>query len=221
MDRARGVRDLDSNMNARTWLVGAVVLALAGVMLVCCWAPRVWPAPPQLPLVRVEPVGMIDASGADLWMVTFALSNTNAANPADSRADELYVRTGPRALEARVGNHWRAVTETPALLPGILCLPPGRRCESQLLTPAGTDACRLWLRYTGVRRSPSLKSWAAALAARLPPSLSSRLSYKFWRWVGFPGYEPSAVWREIGVVLPVSPATNTPAAAAGNPAPAR
>ena len=153
--------------------------------------------PPVLELVSLEPAGIIDNTGAEMRLATLSISNSDV-EPIIAK-NVLFVEDGGRPIEAKVADdRWVALEQKL----GNCALPPGGKVERQILMPAGTDRCRVSLKYTGTSLS---KGRAAAIAERLPLFVRSRISHKFWRWAGFPHYRPSLPWREITVELPFPP----------------
>jgi len=170
--------------------------------------PHTVPDPPTATFVRADPSGMIDASGAELLLVTFTINNTNRYEEArDQESNTIWVKEPVRPTEARVRNRWRAVPAASASNTTFTVV-AGKKSQCMLLAPVGTDSCRVWLQYTRGRSSYplTLKGISMSIVTKLPLSVRSRISYKFWRWAGFPDSGPEKKWREICVELPISPA---------------
>src|SRR5437667_8979353 len=78
-----------SLMRASRFLGGGIAVATAGVLLVLIGRARAEPRPPVLNLVSIEPAGMIDDSGAEMWLVTFNIRNNNPDTRPDSHRNDL------------------------------------------------------------------------------------------------------------------------------------
>jgi hypothetical protein len=175
-------------------------MALVGVPIVAALvAPRLASKrPPLLGLVRAEPAGIFDDNG-EMSLVTVCMTYPQSPQQPE---DALVVKGSENSVQARVDGRWVGVK-------GALVFHGNNECE--LLFPAGADVCRLSMQYTGrtrVFKKHPIKGRLEWLAEQLPPSVRSRFSYKFWRWVGFPEHGPSSDWRTISVELPLaSPST--------------
>jgi hypothetical protein len=194
------------DMHDRRVLGIAFAFIIAGALAVMIWPSRRGRCPLVLNIVSVEPAGIIDDAREEMWLVTLRLSNSDAR--PSSPQNRLYFKSSGTA------NRWIGVE-------GALdcALAPGERCDRLLLLPARTDAYRVCLKYASA--SLSFKAQLERLVERLPIWIRSRLSYKFWRWVGFGNYGPSGHWREISVELPFPPKSPRPvgiSADAHNPA---
>lgn len=175
--------------------------------MVIFWPAHPTPPPPTLAIVSIEPSGISDDTGAELRLVYFTISNGNPTNQAGGQQNNFYVKDAGRVVEAKVGGRWKGVQGPSGMSgSGVVGLAPGQHCESLFLAPVGADCCRVWLKYVGPATLLTLKGVSEYVVLRLPSSVRSRISYKFWRWVGFPKCEPSAHWREISVELPLHPA---------------
>lgn len=196
-------------------ILGAVgVAALLGLLVISASDP--YPGPPTATFVCADPSGLVDDSGAELLLVTFTINNTNRFEAASNQVSNIiWVKDTVRPTEARVRNRWRAVP--PASATNTTFSVGGARPKSQcmLLAPVGTDSCRVWLQYTRGRSSYplTLKGISMSIVTKLPLSVRSRISYKFWRWAGFPDSGPDTKWREVCVELPISPSDTTKASA--------
>ena len=180
-------------------------MVLTGLLILFVWPARNEPGPPVLVFVSKEPAGIADEQGAKMWLVYFNIRNTNLVTQPSSRGNFLWVKAAGRAVEARLENRWRGAPG-PAALSGVITLSPNNEYECLVLTPIGTDSCRIWLSYAGQASLPSFKGLLQSLVARLPVSVRSRISYKFWRWLGFPKVEPSSHWNEIEAEFVLGPA---------------
>ena len=187
----------------------ALTLALAAAVLstALIGSGHAVPRKPVLSLVSVEPAGIFD-EGGEMSLVTLAIGNPdNLPHPENT----LHVRglSKTKTIEARVTNVWVGAEGT------LVCgLPCGQKAEHVFLLPAGADCCRVSFQYTGSSRSFNrrpVRGRLAWLTERLPLSVRSRLSYRFWRWVGFgPDYLPSSDWRAVTVEIPLSPPSGLP-----------
>lgn len=188
----------------------ALALTAVGILTAAIGARHAVLRPPVFGLVSVESAGIFD-DGGEMSLVTLAISNPyNQPRPENT----LYLKSTDKAktLAARVTNVWVEVEGT------LSCgLPCRQKVETVFLLPAGTDLFRISLHYTG--SSPSFKRSGVKarlewLTERLPLSVRSRLSYKFWRWVGFgPDYLPSSDWRALTVEIPLSGQSRGPTGA--------
>lgn len=174
--------------------IAAAVIALLAVLL--------WPSgpncrPPELSFTAREPAGIIDDRGAEMWLVTLGVSNTNDPLRPENCLCLEYSR---EALEARVANRWFRLD---GVLPARV--DAGRTNTTWLLVPAGADRCRVSLRYTGWSRCLTFKGSLIWFVERLPLRIRSQISYKFWRWAGYPHYRPSSRWGTLNVELPFPP----------------
>jgi hypothetical protein len=156
--------------------------------------------PPVVRLVSIEPAGMFDDTGMELRLLTLAVSNENPENPGDFWRNVLYVADSVRGVEIRVSNSWKQVHWATNLWGSHIRLKPGDQDQRALaLIPGGSDGCRVWVRYAVPTLSP--KGVLEFAVARLPLSIRSRFSYKFWRWVGFSELYRPGYWRQIPVEL--------------------
>jgi hypothetical protein len=175
-----------------------ILLRVIGISLVAFLLLVLWPdvpRPPVLSVVTIERAGIVDDAGVEMRLVTLSICNPDERAPAPQRY--LHVKDSRTPLEAKIANHWVPIEGT---LGGCQFAPHASR-ERSIVLPAGAIACRVRLQYTGT--GVSFKSTMASLVESLPSWIRFRLSYKFWRWVGFPRYEPSSHWREISLELPI------------------
>jgi len=198
-------------MHKRSVFAGAIALTMVGLLLLS-WPAHPGPRSPVLSLVSIEPAGIWDDAGAEMWMVTLSVSNSQISSSSDLWVEySVWVKYSARSFEARVAGRWTGMDVDP----WTNSLGPGNRHQVLLLMPAATDSCRVGLKYTGSRLTGGRLAW---LAERLPPFIRFRLSHKFWRWVRFPQYGPSSHWRGANLELPLRP---PPAPPPINPAAAR
>ncbi len=186
-------------MRAPRVFAGVIGVTIAVVLGLIILYPRTPPNPPVLSLVSLEPAGVFDDSGVEMSLLRLSISNSDNRpfNPANS----IYVKDGGRCIEVKVANHWIAAEGTVGAL-GFCALAPLQKHEIMFILPA-SGSCRVWFKYTGA--TLSTKHRLAWVAERLPECIRFRMSYKFWRWVGFTRYMPSSNWREINVELPLRP----------------
>ena len=169
---------------------GAIALAMVGLLLLF-WPAHPGPPPPVLNLVSMEPASIGDDAGAEMWGLTLSISNSQIW---PSRP--LWVRYSARSFEASVASRWTGMDVDP----WASVMGPLDDHEVEMLMPAATDACRVRLNDADSRVTKGRLAW---LAERLPRFIRFRLSYKFWRWVGFFQYGPSSHWREVNLELPL------------------
>jgi hypothetical protein len=171
----------------RLIFVTAAVAGVAGLLAVLVWPSR---CPITVKLVNVEPAGVIDDAGLEMSLVTLAVSSCAEAVPSANHT--LYLGNRRANVEAKVANRWVEVQDSFYLDR----LAPGEESEVTLLLPAGTEICRLHLKY-------ALASWKWRLAGLLA-RCGMRMSPKFYRWVGWPeGRNPR--WSVTSVELSLAP----------------
>ena len=175
-------------------LISVIVAVLVGVLAVISLS---WPAhrPPVLKLETLEPAGITDDSGSEMWLATLSLSNSYSGAHPEER--DLFFKDS--RTEARVTNRWVTVEGMLGTL-GHSRLAAGQKCRRMLLLPAGTDSCRITLRYAGARL---LKGHLSRLAGHLPLFVWRRIPYTFWKWAGLPQYGPGTVWRAFEAEIPI------------------
>jgi len=173
----------------------AIVVAGAALVAFLILSLRPVGRPPVLSFVSTEPAGVMDDNGMEMLLVTLSISNSDNRPPTPQ--NHLYIKENARPIQVRIANRWIEMQET-----SIACeLAPSHKRERLLLLPASADLCRVSVKYTGA--SLANKGVAAWLAERLPRWIRFRMSYKFWRWVGFTQYEPSSHWQGFSVELPI------------------
>jgi hypothetical protein len=183
-------------------LTAVVALGLAMLLAVFAWpAPRGL-RPPALALVGAEPAGVFDEQGTELVLVTLRISNNNPEDRPDRHDHTLYIADSARAVEVSASKSWKKIEWATNLWGMPFQLRPGQRNERGLvLLPAGKDRYRVWFKYAVPAFSgKGVLEW---IASRLPLSVRSRFSYKFWRWVGFPSIYREGPWRESCVELTI------------------
>jgi len=156
--------------------------------------------PPVISVVSMDPAGIFDDMGKEMWLVTFSISNPNTPlRPENS----LYVKDSGIPIEVKRTNVWTAVEGT------LGChLFGGAKHDRLYLLPTGADFSRFSLQYTGTtpifaKNEP--KGLLRRFVQRLPLFVRCRLPSTFWRWLGFgPDYGPSSNWREINIEIPLS-----------------
>jgi hypothetical protein len=189
-------------MRVRRIVAGVVGVTVMGLLVVLMLATSTGPRPPVLTLVRVEPAGIIDDSGAEMWLMTLSVSNSDNRPPRPE--NRLYVGEGDGPIEVKIGSRWIGLHGTLGRL-GDCELAPAQKCERLLLTPGGTESCRISLKYTGASALKGLVEW---VATRLPLSIRSRFSYKFWRWVGSHHMGRAQIGGRLAWKYPVSRQSN-------------
>jgi hypothetical protein len=203
-----------SPVNAVTKMRRGILRLLLVVLLAAIFAylasfPPASSHPPAIGLVSIEPAGMFDDSGKEMRLVTLAVRNDSPKNRGNPDRNTLYVADSARGLEVRVAKAWKQVGWATNLWGFETRLDPGNQNQSGLaLIPGAEDRCRIWIKYA----VPTLSSKGLLEFAvtRLPMSARSRISYKFWRWVGFPGVYRPGHWREICVEVPLAASSGEP-----------
>jgi hypothetical protein len=182
----------------------AIVAIVATVAVLAIFSNKS-PDPPVVRLASVEPAGIMDDNGAEMWLVTVGISNSNP--PLSAPGAVLFVRNNDRPTEAKLSESWNAV-ECPWVEGHLraqitMCeLSPGMERQRMLILPASSRSCRISLEYVG--GVLSFKMRLAHLVNRMPLFVRSRVTYKFWRWAGYDRVYPGSNWREITVELPFS-----------------
>ena len=187
-------------------LISVVVTAVVALLI---GSSRSGLRPPVIRLVSVEPAGMFDENGREMRLLTLAVRNENPPKRRDASRDAFYVEDSARGVEVRMSNSWITVAWATNLWGLGARLGPGDDNQRGLaLVPGGNDRCRVWIKYA----VPSLsgKGLLEYAVTRLPLSIRSRISYKFWRWVGFPSIYRPGHWRQISVELALRPASGQP-----------
>jgi hypothetical protein len=178
----------------------AVALLAAFVVAVLLVLLRAGPdvPKPSLSCVKVEPAEVLNRNGADLWIVTFCVSNVSTVPFAPEKY--VFFRKTPAAVECRKAGVWMKDEEAlPTLVYG---LEPGGTWISLLLVPTGSESCRVPITYTG--GTLAFRAKIGRLAEGLPLLIRSRLPNKFWRWAGFITTVPSRDWREAKITFEIS-----------------
>lgn len=190
-------------MRARKLVVGAVVLALAGLLIMLIRPAPAVRRPPVLRVVSIEPAGVWDDRDVEMWLVTLSISNSE--NVVGFPENGLNVRESGKPIEVEVVDRWITLERESRLTVGCH-LSASEEKRLFLLAPAGTVSCRIALQYAGSRLSMQgrqVKGRLLWLAERLSLFVRSRLSYKVWRWLGFNSYGPGSDWRQVTVELPL------------------
>ena len=182
-------------MRMRRAITCIIGVAVAGTVLVLMRSAPAVLSPPMVKVVRLEPAGIFDDAGVEMWLATLTLSNSDSR--PSSWENGLYVKNGGTGIEAKVANQWIKVK-------GMLdcALTPGERAERLILMPAGVDGCRVSLKQVGSR---VVGGRVARVAWHLPQFIRFRLPTRFWLWVGYVQYGPGSDWQEISLELPLPP----------------
>lgn len=184
-----------------------LIISAALGLLVFSARPRL--SVPVIRLVSNEPAGMFDDTGREMRLLTLTARNENPRQHRDPARDTLYVRDSARVVEVRMADSWIKIVWATNLWGLGVQLDPGEENPTALaLVPAGSDRCRVWIQY-GVP-TLSAKGVLESAVARLPPAIRSRISYRFWRWIGFPGLYRPGRWRQISVELTLHPTSSPP-----------
>ena len=164
--------------------ITAVVVAIGLLALVLAVLRRGPARPPclALSLTKTERIEIADDNDVELWLATLSVSN--AVPSPGGLQDIIFLRYREEALKVRVANRWVPVKVSK---PGSLRA--GMTTSESVLVPDGADQYRLTFEYTGGRIPLTFKAMLEAAAEHLPVSLRRRLSYRFWRWVGFHGFQ--------------------------------
>ncbi len=182
------------------WLLGSAVVAAAVVVSTLPSSRTL--RPPVIRLVTVEPAGIIDDSGEEMRLITLAVKNDNAQKHSDPSRDALFVQDSPKGFEVEMSNSWiRVITATNLWGFGVRLLPGSENPRALALVPGKSRRCRVSVEYAVP--SLSAKGLLESAVTRLPMGIRSRISYKFWRWIGFPGIYRPGKWRQNSVELQI------------------
>jgi len=183
-------------MRGRKALVGAMAVAMMGLLAVVICFEKQESRPPTISVARIEPASIFDDSGLEMLLVTLSISDPGNG-PLSPR---LYVKDSGRTIEAKVAKRWVGVEG--ALWAGCE-LWPGLRRERLILLPAHTDSCRFRLQYSRALLTETQSVW---LARRLPSWMPGYR--RVFNWLRKSPYEPSRSWRKISieVTLPLESA---------------
>ena len=174
----------------RKLLIGAMAVAVTGLLAVLICFEKRESLPPTLSIARVEGAGMFDDSGLEMLMVTLSISAPG--KPSDLR---LFVKDSHKTIEAKVANRWVGM-EGPLWAGGCELWPVEKR-ESLILVPAHTDSFRIRLRYT---RALLTETRAASLARGLPSWMPCYR--QVFGWLRNSPWRPRRSWREISIEVP-------------------
>lgn len=191
-------------MRARSAITCVVASAAVASTILFILSSGRSPVPPVLRLARAEPIAIRDDKGAEMWLLTLSIINSNP--PLSAPRGVLFVTIGMRPSEIKSDDGWNTV-ERP-WVEGQLqtqlqtCkLSPGTEQQRLLVVPANARSCRISFKYAGGEFSSRTR--LAHLVQRLPLFMRSRVSYKFWRWAGFDRVNPASNWQEARVELPL------------------
>src|SRR5689334_6110976 len=158
------------------WLAAlAVTLIGAWLLIAHRWSESLLRCP-VIGIPSIEPSGIFDDHGAEMWLATLSVSNSENLPPIAE--NYVYIKDGTKPIEARKASRWTPVEGTL----DFHALAPGHTREKLFLVPAGTDSCRVSLKYSGAHLIKGRMAW---LAEHSPRWLRIRLPGTFWRWVGF------------------------------------
>jgi hypothetical protein len=184
------------DMRMRKVLAAAVAIAVAALLVAIIWPARPGRCPLVLEVASIEPAGIFDDAGAEMWMASLSISNSDTR--PRSPENGLYVRDSSRAIEAKVANRW--IEEEG----GMACrLDPHDKCTRVFLLPADTESCRVRLKYAAT--SISLKWRLSGPIERLARIGHLRLPANYWTWMYRVPFRPSSNWKEMTVELPMPP----------------
>ena len=191
-------------MRARSAILCVVTSAAVASTILLMLSTRRSPVPPVLRLARAEPIAITDDNGAEMWLLTLSISNSNPLLSAPGGV--LFVKSVERSGEVKSDKGWNAVDRpwVEGQLRGLLqtCkLSPGTEQKRLLVVPANARSCRISFKYVGGKLSSRTRF--AHLVQHLPLFLRSRVSQKFWRWAGYDRVDPASNWQEISVELPL------------------
>jgi len=174
--------------NRKTTVLAAVVAGVGWLLALVLWnsAPAV-----QVRVVSSEPAGMLDDTGAQMYLMTLAVSR-----PPQSK-DALYFWDNHAKVEARVSGHWSEVQNSFSLA----TLGANSTKEALLLVPRDADLCRIHLRYARASLRWRLGGLLWRCGIKMPP--------KYWAWAGWPHAEgKNPRWREIRMEFPFAPSSS-------------
>jgi hypothetical protein len=124
---------------------GVVILALVTMVIGIAVFSLGLRSPIELRMTRIEPSGVLDEVGTELWLAACLVSNVSAA--------AVEFEWGKTEVEFRVAGQW-AKTETMELLNNPRYLAPRGARELLFLVPPPAEACRIRLNY-----QPELFQW--------------------------------------------------------------
>src|SRR5437660_8161849 len=91
-------------MAMRRGIAGIILIALAGLLVVIIWHLGTICRAPVLNLVSMEPAGIVDHDGREMFLVTLRISYPG--NRSRRRGSYLYLRDNGKPIEAKVANRW-------------------------------------------------------------------------------------------------------------------
>jgi hypothetical protein len=114
----------------------------------------------KLEVIETRPAQVFDDSGAEMQLVTLAVS----VSPG---GQSVYFRNEWTKVQAKVAGRWEKVEDTFALT----SLGPGQMRREQLLFPGRAESCRVRLEWAGPSLLWRLGRLASRFGLKLPPSL--------------------------------------------------
>jgi len=174
----------------RTGVVAVLVAGVGGLLALVLWSsvPVI-----EVTIVSSEPAGMLDDTGAEMCLMTLAISR-----PPHSK-DVLYFWDNHAKAEVRVSGHWDEVQNSFSLA----TLGANSTKEALLLVPRDADLCRIHLRYARASLRWRLGGLLWRCGIKMPP--------KYWAWAGWPHAEgKNPRWREIRTEFPLAPSSPPP-----------
>jgi len=174
--------------NLKITVVAAVVAGVGWLLALVLWnsAPAV-----EVRIVGSESAGMLDDTGAEMRLMTLAVSRQPHSN------DALYFWDNHAKVEARVSGHWSEVQNSFSLA----TLGANSTREALLLVPRDADLCRIHLRYARASLRWRLGGLLWHCGIKMPP--------KYWAWAGWPHAEgKNPRWREIRMEFPFAPSSS-------------
>src|SRR5215470_805926 len=94
-------------MRVRRVISCAAIVGIMATVAVLALFSGTSPAPPVVRLASVEPAGIMDDNGAEMWLVTVGMSNSNP--PLSGPGGVLFIKNEQKATEAKSGQNWSEV----------------------------------------------------------------------------------------------------------------
>jgi hypothetical protein len=156
------------------------------------------PAPLAAKLLSVEQANVTDDRGAEMLLVTVAISNALPTSMAGPHFEPVFIRDADIPIEAKIDSRWariEGVIGTAALRPY-----GSDMHKIQLVVPEKTDSVRMRFKYASASVVSSRLSY---LSEDLTMGIRTNLPATFWRSAGFVRYRPSSAWKEQKIELPL------------------